>query len=295
MTPNLKPAAELFGTWFTDLEKGEPPIRYKLLEPFTALDIRPGRLLLFGGAPGAGKTAALLQIAVDLLRLNEGVRVLVANVEMAPALLADRIAARLSGVPLTTIMNRELAPEQLDRVRLAMGTLTSMLPRLSFLEAPYTLEHLFAAATEHQANVVILDYIQRFSLGDGKAEKRQQLEDAAAALRRVCDMGAAVLCAAAVARQRGLTGSNYKGLNLASFRGSSELEYGCDGAYLFAPDESGLVTMKCEKNRYGAVEDIVTAFNPVTQTFTAAPAGLESFDHATPAAPRGKQAKGGPR
>ena len=42
--------------------------------PFAALDVRPGRLILFGGAPGGGKTAALLQIGIDLLRRNESAR-----------------------------------------------------------------------------------------------------------------------------------------------------------------------------------------------------------------------------
>lgn len=296
MTPTFTTGADLFGAWFAEVEKGEPPVRYAIPAPFAALDVRPGRLLMFGGAPGSGKTAALLQAGIDLLRANDAAKLLVLNVEMAPALLADRVAARLSAVPLTAIQNRTLSPDELARVRAAVAALAPVAGRLAFLSAPYTLEHVAAAGTAFGANVLMLDYIQRIGVGDGTADKREQLETAATVVRRFCDAGAAVLVASAVARQKSKSGSTYAGLNLASFRGSSELEYGCDSAFLFEPGEGGVITLKCEKNRYGAVADIRTAFDPVTQTFTPAappPAGLGGFDAATPARTRGGKAKGG--
>jgi len=293
MTPTFTTGADLFGSWFEDLQRGEPPVRFTLPAPFAALDVRPGRLILFGGAPGAGKTAALLQAGIDLLRLNESARLLVANVEMVPALLVDRLASRLSAVPLTAIFNRTLTPDQLGRVRAAVAAIAPVAARLAFLNPPYSLEHLAAAGTAFEANVLVLDYIQRFTVGDGGKDKREQLETAATVLRRFCDAGAAALVASAVARQKHAGGSTYKGLNLASFRGSSELEYGCDAAFLLVADDAGGIEFKCEKNRYGAVADIPTRFDPTTQTFTPAPSGLDAFDAATPARSRGSKAKGG--
>ena len=108
MTPTFTTGADLLGSWLADVERRESPVRYKLPEPFTALDVQPGRLILFGGAPGGGKTAALLQVGIDLLRQNESARLLVANVEMAQTLLVDRIASRLSAVPLTALADRTL-------------------------------------------------------------------------------------------------------------------------------------------------------------------------------------------
>jgi replicative DNA helicase len=292
MTPTLTTGADLLGTWFAEVARGEPPVRFSLPDPFVALDVRPGRLMLFGGAPGGGKTAALLQIGIDMLRVNESARLLVANVEMVPALLLDRVASRLSAVPLAAIADRTLTPDQLGRVRAAVGALEPIAGRLAFLHAPFALEHVAAAGTAFGANVLMLDYIQRFTVGDGKGDKREQLETAATVLRRFCDAGAAVLVASAVARQKHAGGSTYHGLNLASFRGSSELEYGTDAAYLLVPGDSGGVCFQCEKNRYGAVADIPTAFDPTTQTFTPAPSGLDGFDAATPAPPRGNRTKG---
>jgi len=293
MTPNIITGADLFGSWFADVERGEPPVRFRVPCPFDALDVRPGRLLMFGGAPGGGKTAAALQIGIDLLRLNESARLLVANVEMVPAMLVERIVSRLSAVPLTAIQDRTLTPEQLGRVRAAVDALAPVAGRLAFLHAPFALEHVAAAGTAFGANVLILDYIQRFTVGDDGKDKREQLETAATVLRRFCDAGAAVFVASAVSRQKGATGSNYAGLNLASFRGSSELEYGCDSAYLFAPDDTGGITLQCGKNRYEAVADIVTRFDPTVQTFTPAPCGMDAFDEVTPAPTRGNRTKGG--
>jgi replicative DNA helicase len=293
MTPTYTTGADLFGLWFADVERGEPPVRLRLLDPFTALDVRPGRLILFGGAPGCGKTAALIQIGIDLLRLNESARLLVANVEMTPALLVERVASRLSAVPLTAIADRTLTADQLGRVRAAVASLEPVAGRLAFLHAPFALEHVAAAGTAFGANLLALDYIQRFTVGDGGKDKREQLETAATVLRRFCDAGAVVLVASAVARQKGKAGSTYAGLNLASFRGSSELEFGCDGAYLFTPGDGGTITLTCEKNRYGAVADIATIFDPTTQTFTPALSGLAVFDAAILARTRGGKAKGG--
>jgi hypothetical protein len=101
MTATYITVADLVGSWLSDVERGDPPVRYTLAPPFDALDVRPGRLILFGGAPGSGKTAALMQIGIDLLRLNPAARLLVANVEMVPALLVERIVSRLSAVSLT--------------------------------------------------------------------------------------------------------------------------------------------------------------------------------------------------
>lgn len=292
MTAAYITGADLLGAWAADVERGEPPVRYTLPEPFAALDVRPGRLILFGGAPGSGKTAALVQIGIDLLRGNPSARLLVANVEMVPALLVERIVSRLSVVPLSAIADRTLTAEQLERVRIAVDTLALVGDRLAFLHAPYALEHVAAARTAFGADLLALDYVQRFSVGDGEGDKREQLETAATVLRRFTDAGAAVLVASAVARQRGQRGSTYAGLNLASFRGSSELEYGADAAYLLAPGEGGTINLRCEKNRYGAVADIATHFDAATQTFTAAPSGLDGFDAAAPAPTRGRKAKG---
>ena len=293
MTPSFVTAADVFGTWLADVERGDPPARYALAEPFARLDLRPGRLVMLAGAPGSGKTAAILQMAVDLLRLNEGAKLLLANVEMPPGSLVERIASRLSGVPLTAIADRTLTADQRGRVLAAVAAMEPIAGRLAFLAAPFSLEHLAAAGTAFEANVIAADYLQRFAVGDGSKAQREALEAGAAILRRFCDAGACVVVASAVARQKGKSGSSYGGLNLASLRGSSELEFGSDAVYLVVPDDADGVRFECAKNRYGAPVDLQTTFDASVQTFRAAPSGLAGFDAVTPARGKADKAKGG--
>lgn len=90
-------------------------------------------------------------------------------------------------------------------------------------------------------------------------------------------MGACVMCISAVARQKAKNGSTYKGLSLASFRGSSECEYTADLAYLLV-SHKGQVTLQAVKHRFGVPTDIALQFDGTTQTFKPAPAGLNAFD-----------------
>jgi replicative DNA helicase len=85
-------------------------------------------------------------------------------------------------------------------------------------------------------------------------------------LRQFADAGTAIIVVAALARSKDAKGwSSYsEGLNLASFRETSELEYGCDDGFILAPaddDKSGgnassRVVLKHLKSRHGETRDI---------------------------------------
>jgi replicative DNA helicase len=275
---SLKNAKFLLQEWLQALDTVSSPSRYVLPSPFSALDLRPGRLILIGGPPGAGKTAALLQIAVDLVRNNPNVRVLLANVEMPQQAIIERIVSRLLSIPLSRISDWKLSQSERQQIAEVIDGACEFLDRLAILGPPFTLEAVAEAGTQFQANVLILDYLQRFTMRVQARDNRERLEIMAAVLRRFCDMGACVLSAVAVARQKSKGGSTYSGLNLASLRGSSELEYGADVVYIIQQGEQNETEMQCLKNRYGPTEDIVLLFNPTVQTFTSLPSGLAGFD-----------------
>jgi replicative DNA helicase len=285
MTPSFVSSADLLGTWWTDVTTGPPPIRYTLPEPFSSIDTRPGRLILFGGAPGAGKSAALTQITVELLRANPDLRILTVNVEMTPIAIIERAIARLSGVPLTVIADRLLDARQQQRIRDAVDLLAPIAARWCFLQQPYTLEHIAAAADQVSASVLTIDYVQQlqYRSAAGQRDTREALEAMTEILRRFCDRGALVLAAAAVARTKDAHGSSYHRLNLASYRGSSALEYNADQAFLLTCPHAGTVQFNCVKHRYGMPTNIMTIFDARTQSFTPAPSGLDGFDDAVPA------------
>ena len=67
-----------------------------------------------------------------------------------------------------------------------------------------------------------------------------------------------------------------EGLNLASFRESSELEFGADDAFILLPDaeDRGRVTLHHAKSRHGEPRDIALSFEGRLQRFTADPSGF---------------------
>jgi replicative DNA helicase len=90
-------------------------------------------------------------------------------------------------------------------------------------------------------------------------------------LRQFADAGTAVVVISAIGRTRDSKGrSSYagEGLTLASFRESSELEFGCDDAFILTPDDSdNLVTLRHLKSRHGDTQDLPLAFDRRLQRF----------------------------
>src|SRR5271167_957168 len=115
--PIFQTAADSFDGWRDDVLAGSPPTFYPIGSGELArIEIGPGLVSLFGGAPGAGKTAFTMQAVIDALRLTPTLRAVVCNVEMPPAVLLDRQLARLSGIDLTLIRYRRLGSEHADRI-----------------------------------------------------------------------------------------------------------------------------------------------------------------------------------
>lgn len=265
--------AALLESWEHDLWHGEPPERWPLGPGAlaTEIDFGPGEVVLIGGAPGAGKTAFATGAVFDALRAVPDLKALICNVEMTPEALLNRQLARLSGINLRTIQNRGVndlwRPGQ-ERIRDAIEIMRAILPRVAFLGMPYSLAHAAEAADEFGARCVLLDYIQRIAAPGEHASQRESIEAGMGCIRAMAQAGAGVLVLSAVARQKSTNGSSYSGLNLASFRGSSELEFAADSAYaLHDGDKPEMVILHACKRRNGATKDIPLRFERDLQRF----------------------------
>jgi replicative DNA helicase len=287
--PHFLIAADVLDRWKEDVLTGTPPLLYPVGGgPLARFEIGPGLVTLLGGAPGQGKTAFAMQCLVDALRLTPSLRACVANVEMPPPVLLDRQLARLSGIDLSAIRHRRLGAEHADRVDRAVGTLESVADRLCFVRPPYALTNVAATADAFGAQLILLDYIQRIPPPGSHGDRRGSVDASMAFLRQFADAGVAVVVVAAVARSRDSKGrSSYaEGLNLASFRESSELEFGADDAFMLLPHEGdrGRVVLRHLKSRHGEPKDLMLHFHRKIQRFT--PAG----DAPTPRDPGGRGA-----
>lgn len=275
MTPaNYQTAADAFDSWRTEVVTGTAPTFYRVGDgELTWIEIGPNLVTLIGGAPGAGKTAFTMQCAVDALRLNASLRVLVCNIEMTPPVLLDRQLARLSGIDVSTIRYRKLDQTHADRLDQALNTLESIADRLCFLRPPLNFDNVALSADDFGAQLLVLDYIQRIPPPGKFGDRRGSIDATMNYLRQFADAAVAVMVIAAMARQKDKRGrSSYAGdaLSLESFRESSELEFGADDAFILSPDkdQTDLVTLRHLKARHTEPRDIELRFERTCQSFT---------------------------
>lgn len=289
MKPNFQAAADVLDGWRDDVLSGKPPTLYPIGEgDLSRVEIGPGLVTLLGGAPGAGKTAFTMQAVIDALRLSPDLRAVVCNIEMPPAVLLDRQLARLSGVNLSTIRYRRLTDEHAERIETGLATLDELADRLAFVRGPFDLENVAATADAFDAGLIVLDYIQRIKPPGETGDKRGSVDATMNHLRAFADAGVAVIVLSAVGRTKDTKGrSSYdaEGLSLASFRESSELEFGADDAFILTPDGDDRVTLRHFKSRNGECRDLPLRFDRALQRFSPL---LPADPFAAPSEPPGK-------
>lgn len=274
-------AGDVFDGWRDDVLTGSPPVLFPIGSGDLArIEIGPGLVTLIGGAPGAGKSAFVMQAVTDALRLTPTLRALVCSIEMPPKVLLDRQLARLSGIDLTAIRYRRFDASHADRLDQAMHTIEAIGERLAFVRPPFDLANVAASADAFHADLILLDYIQRIPPPGTHGDRRGAVDASMNYLRQFAEAEVAVIVVAAVARAKDRNGrSSYDGdgLNLASFRESSELEFGADDAFILAPDakHDDQVMLRHLKARHTEPKDISLRFDRSIQSFTPVTAGTE--------------------
>jgi replicative DNA helicase len=176
-----------------------------------------------------------------------------------------------------------LSWDRSDRHALEHGLahVEALAERLAFVRPPFDLPNIAASADAFGAELIVLDYIQRIRPPGEHGDRRGAVDAMMSYLRQFADAGTAVIVVAALARSKDAKGrSSYNGdaLSLASFRETSELEYGADDAFILAPngDDPGdgaprsRVVLKHLKRRHGDTRDIALDFDGSHQSFTPA-------------------------
>ncbi len=273
-------AADALDRWRDDLLTGKPPVMFRFAEegPLSQVEIGPQLITLVGGSPGSGKTGLVMQAAIDALRLNPELRVVVCNVEMRPAVLLDRQLARLSGVPLDAIRFRRLDGRHAERIDAGLATIEAFADRLCFVDPPFDLANVAATTDQFAPDAVsgcglmlVLDYLQRIAPPGVQNDRRGSVDSVMGYLRQFSDAGAAVVVVSSVGRQKDNRGrSTYAAdaMNLASFKESGELEFGADDAFILAPDKDpGIRRLMHLKARHGEQTDICLRFTGALQRF----------------------------
>jgi replicative DNA helicase len=272
--------ADLLDPWRDDVLSGEAPTLYRVgTGELARIEIGPGLVTLVGGAPGAGKTALTMQWVLDALTATPSLKALVLNVEMSPSTLLDRQLARLGDIDLSDVRHRRLNADHAEALDRGMQAIETLADRLAFVRPPFDLGNVAASADAFDAGLIVLDYIQRIGAPGENGDRRGAVSQTMDYLRQFADAGVAIIVVAALARSKDAKGrSSYTdGLSLASFRETSELEYGADDAFILAPDDdsgegatSSRVVLKHLKSRHGEAKDIALTFDRKRQRFMAA-------------------------
>jgi replicative DNA helicase len=133
------------------------------------------------------------------------------------------------------------------------------------------LKNVALTADAFQADLILIDYVQRFTASDQQGDRRGAVDAAMSQLRQFADADCGFIVVSAVGRQRDGKGkSSYDGLNLASLKESGELEYGADSCFLLIPDPDhgdDAVMLQCVKNRHGEPLDVPLRFDRRCQRF----------------------------
>ena len=267
------PATEAIAAWSESVYSGVPTALFKVgAGPLAEFPLGPGRVVVLGGQPGAGKTALCMQLTVEALRFDPQLRAVVCNVEMGQHVQLDRQLARLSGVDLTTIQRRKFDPRTLECLGRGVATLEAIANRLFFVLPPYSTENIISTAADTGSQLVVVDYLQRVRPPGSQSDRRGSVDAAMDCLRAFANEGGAVLAVAALSRTKDSQGrSTYaaQSLNLASFRESSELEYSADDAFILVNQEGdgSRVVLRHLKARHSEMRDIQLTFDRALQRF----------------------------
>lgn len=265
--------SEVAKSWRRAIEDKVKPILFTQPKEFEPFEVGPGLISLIGGAPGQGKTALVMQMVFEMLRLNPSMRACVCNVELAPATLLDRELARLAAVNAKMIRQRAYGQREAIAISESADQIEAVIDRIAFVQSPFNTASIAHTADEFGANLLVIDYIQRITVIGEHGDRRGGIDSAMNELRLFAnDGGMGVVVLSAISRSKnssGVPGYNPSGISLASFKESSELEFGADSAWILIGGEGPEdATLKCFKNRYGEVSDINLTFEKHFQRFS---------------------------
>lgn len=268
-TPSHIAMGTVLDAWHAEVKSGKKPVTYNVGLP--RYEFGPGLVNILGGPPAGGKTALATSMVTNLLLNHPQSKAMYANVEMSPGVITDRMIANVGGVSLSAIRSRQLTADQLSKVEGAIAKLATLRDRLTFLQPPFDIDNIVATFNAFRADVMVLDYIQRFVTG---SDRRQGMEQMMSNCRSFANDGASVMLISAISRAKDSRGNNSyspDAFSAASFRESSEIEYGADNAHILGSmgeaDENA-VLLKNVKSRYSELSDIELVFEKCYQRFT---------------------------
>lgn len=255
-----------------------PEVLFDCGDDLQKLEIGPGKVTVVGAPPGTGKTSLASQIVFEVLA-NHSIDVVIANAEMSAETLMLRELSRQSQVSYQKVRFANFNGEEEIRLLQAQDHLSPLVKRIQLMTPPFTSERLIECLGE-PGGLVVVDYLQKFRSGPDAMEG---IEQVMGHLRWIAASGWAVLALSSTARQQGKKGAHSSdGLDMGSFRGSGEIEFQADSAYVLRDKSGGSsgdrdVDLDCVKNRNGPRETLELRFIASEMRFESPVQKFEEF------------------
>ena len=129
---------------------------------------RPGQLAVVGARTSRGKSSMLLALAAGFA--ERGAKVMFLSAEMTTVEMMDRLTAMRSQIPLWRLSSPKWV-ESKERIVSVVSQL-SRLPLSFSVGGKLTLERVAADVDAKMPDIVVVDYIQRFTVPAGKENGR---------------------------------------------------------------------------------------------------------------------------
>ena len=259
-----------------DLSDNDPKKLKKLNTGFVRLDknlkgLRAGQLVVVAARPGVGKSAFLLNLALNTARVG---KVILFSLEMTADEIATRGIVTKSPLTLDNFLDDEINDKNMRHVVEPAGEISKLYPIILDDRPALTIEQLRARVRLHpDARLVIVDYLQLMQAPKRKEGRNWELGELTRSLKNFAvECGIPIIVAAQLNRDSDDT----ERPSIRSIRDSGEIEAHASKVLLmWKTGKDNLVAVDVAKNRQGRTGVTQFEFDGQHMTFTESPLKYE--------------------
>ncbi len=220
-----------------DLRKHEAriPTGYKCVDEML-FGFLPGHLYVIGARPAVGKTAFLINLAVNMLRLQDNpFAALFYTLELNGEQLTRRILSCMSGIQLEKIQSNDFKEQDLQALY-ERGVLQLANQHLTIVDNQHIhLEDIRMQLRErspHPFQIVFIDYLQLFYPGKAKCNQEDISETMTGLKNLAMEFKIPIVVTSQLKRTAALRGEENRTPQLQDLPGSGEIEKSADAVIL---------------------------------------------------------------
>jgi replicative DNA helicase len=221
-----------------------------------------GRVYVFGGRPGQGKSTAALNVAMHAAA-ESGKQALVISKEMPSVDVTGRILAAGAQVPLQEINARKLTDTSMAQIRAYVKRVGR--PPITVDARPRTLSGIKTLARAHHhrrgLDVLVVDYLQLVRTDTPSRSREQEVAQVSMELKALAmELDCVVVLPAQLNRES--TKRPDQRPTMADLRDSGQIEQDADAIVLLhrekneAGEPTGQILFVVDKNRHGPTAEV---------------------------------------